>query len=64
MVEAILKNAYSIGAQSTGSGSRHCQGRAGSIEKAIEIALDVKQLINEVSTFLNAASMMHRVYKT
>ena len=37
---------------------------AGNIEKAIEIALDVEQLIYEVNTFLNAASLMNRVYKT
>jgi hypothetical protein len=37
---------------------------AGNIEKAIEIALDVEQLIYEVSTFLNAASLMNRVYKS
>ena len=36
---------------------------AGNIEKAIDIALDVEQLIYEVNTFLNAASMMHRIYK-
>jgi hypothetical protein len=35
---------------------------AGNIEKAIEIALDVEQLIYEVNTFLNAASLMHRIY--
>jgi hypothetical protein len=37
---------------------------AGNLEKAIEIALDVEQLIYEVNTFLNAASMMHRMGKT
>ena len=37
---------------------------AGHIEKAIEIALDVEQLIYEVNTFLNAASLMNRIYKT
>jgi hypothetical protein len=37
---------------------------AGNIDKAIEIALDVEQLIYEVSTFLNAASLMNRVYKS
>jgi hypothetical protein len=37
---------------------------AGNIEKAIEVALDVEQLIYEVSTFLNAASLMNRVYKS
>jgi hypothetical protein len=34
---------------------------AGNISKAIEIALDVEQLIYEVNTFLNAASLMHRI---
>ena len=38
--------------------------QAGNIEKAIEIALDVEPLIYEVTTFLNAASLMHRTYKT
>ena len=37
---------------------------AGNIEKGIEIALDVEQLIYEVNTFLNAASMIHRINKT
>jgi hypothetical protein len=37
---------------------------AGNFEKAIEIALDVEQLIYEVNTFLNAASMMHRIGRT
>ena len=37
---------------------------AGNLEKAVEIALDVEQLIYEVNTFLNAASMMHRIGKT
>ena len=34
------------------------------MEKAIEIALDVGQLIYEVNTFLNAASLMNRIHKT
>ena len=34
---------------------------AGNIEKAIDIALDVE---HEVSTFLNAASLMNRIYKS
>ena len=34
---------------------------AGNISKGIEIALDVEQLIYEVNTFLNAASMIHRI---
>lgn len=37
---------------------------AGNIEKAIEIALDVEQLIYEVNTLLNAASMINRLGKT
>lgn len=36
---------------------------AGNIEKAIEIALDIEQLIYEVTTVLNAASLMNRAYK-
>lgn len=36
---------------------------AGNISKAIEIALDIEQLTYEVTTFLNAASLMHRTYK-
>jgi len=34
---------------------------AGNIEKAVEIALDVEQLIYEVNTLLNAASLVKRV---
>jgi hypothetical protein len=37
---------------------------AGNIPKAIEIALDLEQILYEVNTFLNAASMMHRIWKT
>jgi hypothetical protein len=37
---------------------------AGHLDKAIEIALDVEQLVYEVSTFLNAASLINRVAKT
>jgi hypothetical protein len=33
---------------------------AGNILKAIEIALDIEQPIYEVTTFLNAASLMNR----
>jgi hypothetical protein len=36
----------------------------GNIEKAIEIALDIEQLIYEVNTFLNAASMINRISKS
>ena len=37
---------------------------AGNVEKGIEVALDVEQLIYEVNTFLNAASMINRISKT
>jgi hypothetical protein len=40
-----------------------CAG-SGNIEKAVEIALDIEQLVYEVNTFLNAASLMNRIYKT
>jgi hypothetical protein len=33
----------------------------GNLEKAIEIALDIEPLIYEVSTLLNAASLMHHL---
>ncbi len=36
----------------------------GNVEKGVEIALDVKPLIYEVNTFLNAASLINRVNKT
>jgi hypothetical protein len=34
---------------------------AGNVDKAVEISLDVEQLIYEVTTFLNAASMINRI---
>jgi len=37
---------------------------AGNPEKAIEIALDVEQLIYEAGTLLNAASMLNRITAT
>jgi hypothetical protein len=37
---------------------------AGNVEKGIEIALDIEQLIYEVNTFLNAASLINRISKT
>jgi hypothetical protein len=50
-------------AASIGKAAEACAD-AGNIEKAIEIALDVEQLIYEVNTFLNAASMINRINKT
>jgi hypothetical protein len=37
---------------------------SGNFEKGIEVALDVEQMIYEVNTFLNAASMLNRLGKT
>jgi len=37
---------------------------SGNVGKGIEIALYIEQLIYEVSTFLNAASLIHRIDKT
>jgi hypothetical protein len=41
----------------------HACADAGNIEKAVEIALDVEQLMYEVNTFLNAASLINRISK-
>jgi len=35
----------------------------GNLSKGIEIALDVEQLLYEVNTLLNAASLIHRLGK-
>jgi hypothetical protein len=37
---------------------------AGSLDKAIQIALDVEQLLYEVNTFLNAPTIINRLGKT
>jgi len=37
---------------------------SGNTAKGIEIALDLEQLVYEVNTFLNAASMINRISKT
>jgi hypothetical protein len=37
---------------------------SGNVEKGIEIALDIEQIIYEVNTFLNAASMINRLGKS
>lgn len=36
----------------------------GNIEKGVEIALDIEQLIYEVNTLLNAASLVNLISKT
>jgi hypothetical protein len=37
---------------------------AGNVEKGIEVARDVEELVYQVNTFLNAASMFDRLGKT
>ena len=37
---------------------------SGNVAKGVEIALDVEQLVYEVNTFLNAASVINRLGKT
>lgn len=37
---------------------------AGNIDKGVEIALDVEQLVYEATTLLNAASLIKRISKT
>ncbi len=37
---------------------------SGNCEKGIEVAFDIEQILYEVSTFLNAASMINRLGKT
>ena len=37
---------------------------AGNVDKAVEIANDIEQLVYEVNTLLNAASLLNRIYKT
>lgn len=37
---------------------------SGNVEKGIEVALDIEQIVHEVNTFLNAASMINRLGKT
>ena len=37
---------------------------SGNIEQAIEVALDIEEIVYEVSTFLNAAGMINQLGKT
>jgi len=37
---------------------------SGDVEKGIEVALDLEEIVCEVNTFLNAASMINRLGKT
>jgi len=37
---------------------------SGNLDKAVEITLDIEQLVYEVNTLLNAVSLMHRTGRT
>jgi hypothetical protein len=50
-------------AASIGRAAQACAD-AGNVEKAVEIALDIEQLVYEVNTLLNAASLINRISKT
>jgi hypothetical protein len=50
-------------AASIAKASEAC-AKAGQIEKAVEVALDVEQLVYDVNTFLNAARMINQLAKT
>lgn len=47
-------------AASIGKAVEAC-AEAGNFETAIEVALDIELIIYEVTTFLNGASMLHRI---
>ena len=47
-------------ASSIGIAAQAC-GDNGNIAEGIEIALDVEQILYEISTLLNAASLIHRI---
>lgn len=49
-------------AASIAKGAEAC-ALSGNVEKGIEVALDVEQLVYEVNNFLNAASMINRLGK-
>ena len=49
-------------AASIGKAAEACS-EAGNVDKGVEVALDVEQLLYEVNTFLNAASMIKRLGK-
>lgn len=47
-------------ASSIGIAAQAC-GDSGNIAKAVEIALDVEQILYETNVLLNAASLIHRI---
>jgi hypothetical protein len=58
------RDAGTVGSRGQYRSAAETCASTGNIDKAIEIALDVEQLIYEVNTFLNAASMINRISKT
>lgn len=60
VMQLILMRARLDQAAVLGQAAETC-AKAGNICKAIEIALDIEQLICEVNTLLNAASQMNRI---
>jgi len=57
-MRARLEKAVSIA-----KAAEACAG-SGHVEKGIEVALDLEQIVYEVTTLLNAASLMNRLGKT
>jgi hypothetical protein len=46
------------------AGAAQACAEAGNTENGVEIALDVEQLVYEVETLLNAASLINRISKS
>lgn len=63
LTQIILMRERLDQASSLGQAAEAC-GTAGNIRAAIEIVLEVEQLTYEVSTLLNAASLMNRIGRT
>lgn len=49
-------------AASSGRAAETC-ALADNVDTAVQIALDIEVLIHEVTTFLNAACLIHRIHK-
>lgn len=60
MMQLVLMRKRLEQAAGLGQAAEAC-AKAGIIGKAIGIALDIEQLIYEVNTLLNAASLMNRI---
>ena len=64
-LKAYLKEMRERLEQATGiAKAAEACAESGNMEKAVEIALDLEQLIYEVNTFLNAAGMINRIGKS